>query len=110
MSKQNSEIDVTGLPYVCIRTYSAGVHFGYLKKCEPARDGYYEVELVKTRRLWSWAGANTLSDLSENGSQKPTECKFTLEVSSIKLMAIEVISVSEKGKKNLDSIPVWTLA
>jgi hypothetical protein len=102
-------VNADGYPYVCIRTYSAGVHFGFLKSCEPAHDGHYAVELVQSRRLWSWAGANTLSDLSENGSAKPTECKFTLEVSSIKLMAIEVITVSENGKKNLDMIPVWTL-
>lgn len=97
------------LDYVCIRTYSAGVHFGYLKKCVPSNDGYYEVELVKSRRLWSWSGANTLSDLAEKGSKKPQDCKFTLEVSRIKLMAIEVIYVSEEGKKNLDAIPVWEL-
>ena len=102
--------EVEGLDYVCIRTYSAGVHFGYLKSCKPAEGGFYEVELLHSRRLWSWAGANTLSDLSENGSKKPNECKFTLPVSKIKLMAIEVIYVSENGKKQLDAIPVWELA
>jgi hypothetical protein len=101
--------NLEGLEYVCIRTYSAGVHFGYLKSCKPSNDGYYEVELLQSRRLWSWSGANTLSDLSENGSIKPEDCKFTLPVSRIKLMAIEVIYVSENGKKNLDAIPIWTL-
>lgn len=99
-----------GMDYVCIRTYSAGVHFGYLKSCTPSKDGYYEVELVHSRRLWSWSGANTLSDLAENGSKSPKDCKFTLPVSRIKLMAIEVIYVSENGKNKLDSIPVWELA
>lgn len=99
-----------GLRYVCIRTYSAGVHFGYLKSCVEARDGYYAVELLQARRMWSWSGANTLSDLAENGSAKPTECKFTLPVSKIKLMAIEVIDVSENGKTKLDEIPTWVLA
>ena len=95
--------------YVCIRTYSAGVHFGYLKSEKEARDGYYAVELVQARRMWSWSGANTLSDLAENGSERPNDCKFTLPVASIKLMAIEIIDVSEKGKENLDNIPVWKL-
>jgi hypothetical protein len=95
------------LPYVCIRTYSAGVHFGYLKSEVIAEGGYYAVELENSRRMWSWAGANTLSDLSENGSKKPNDCKFTVPVSRIKLMAIEIIFVSEKAKENLDSIPVW---
>jgi hypothetical protein len=102
--------NVENLDYVCIRTYSAGVHFGYLNKCVPSNDGHYEVELLNTRRLWSWGGANTLSDLAQVGSKKPSECKFTLPVSKIKLMAIEVIYVSETAKKNLDEIPIWELA
>lgn len=101
--------EVKGLEYVCIRTYSAGVHFGYLKSCEVAPDGYYAVELLQARRMWSWAGANTISDLAQIGSAKQNDCKFTLPVSRIKLMAIEIIPCSEKGKENLDNIPVWVL-
>jgi hypothetical protein len=104
--------ETKNLPYVCIRTYSAGVHFGYLKSCaEPkdCRDGYYPVELVNARRMWSWDGAKTLSDLAQIGSKKQKECKFTLPVDSIKLMAIEIINVTDKAKKNLDEIPIWTL-
>lgn len=36
-------------PYVIIRTYSAGVHFGELDKRE-----WKETRLVNCRRLWSW--------------------------------------------------------
>lgn len=102
------EVDVTGLEYVCIRTYSAGVHFGYLKSKQIAPDGYYAVELVKSRRLWSWAGANSLTDLCMKGSVKPTECKFTIELNRIDLMAIEIIYVPEEGLKALNEIPYWT--
>jgi hypothetical protein len=103
-------IDVTGLDYVCIRTYSAGVHFGYLKSKQSARDGYYEVTLLKSRRLWSWAGANSLTDLVMKGSSKPNECKFTIEVNEIDLMAIEIIKVPTEGKDALDKIPFWTFS
>ena len=46
------------LPYVVVRTYSAGVHVGELK----SRKGK-EVVLINARRLWKWCGAFTLSEL-----------------------------------------------
>lgn len=49
-------------PYVIVRTYSAGVHCGYLE----SRKGQ-EVRLSNTRRIWSWKGANTLSEMSLRG-------------------------------------------
>lgn len=47
---------------VLVRTYSAGVHFGTLV----ARDGK-EVHLKDARRLWSWQGALSLSEVSSKG-------------------------------------------
>ena len=92
-----------GLPYVIIRTYSAGVHVGYLE----SRNGK-EVKLINTRRIWSWAGANSLSQLALEGSKKPSECKFSVEISYIELMeAIEVIPVTESAEKNIKSIVIW---
>ena len=58
-----------GLDYVIIRTYSAGVHAGYLKY----REGK-EVELINTRRIWYWEGAASLSQLSKDGTAKPDRC------------------------------------
>lgn len=43
------------LDYVIIRTYSAGVHAGYLE----SRNGK-EVTLKNSRRLWYWDGAASL--------------------------------------------------
>ena len=42
--------------YIIIRTYSAGVHAGYLE----SRDGK-EVTLKNSRRPWCWDGAASLS-------------------------------------------------
>jgi hypothetical protein len=95
------------MPYVIIRTYSAGVHMGYLK-AEERVDGHYAVELVNSRRIWSWAGANTLSDLAIKGSKKPSECKVTSPVPYIKLMAIEIVGTTATGQQALESIPEWT--
>ncbi len=52
----------TQKPYVIVRTYSAGVHCGVLE----SRKGQ-EVRLSNTRRIWSWKGAKTLSELSLRG-------------------------------------------
>ena len=47
---------------VLVRTYSAGVHFGYLV----SRKGK-EVQLIKSRRIWKWVGAWTLSEIATAG-------------------------------------------
>jgi translation elongation factor EF-1alpha len=57
----------TTLKPVIIRTFSAGVHFGYLFR----RDGK-EVELHKSRRIWRWYGANTLSEIALHGLDEKT--------------------------------------
>jgi len=92
------------IPYVLVRTYSAGVFTGYLK----ARTNS-EVDLVNARRLWYWDGAASLSQLAMEGVSKPENCKFPCEVSEIKLLnVIEIIQVSEKAKKSISEVKVWT--
>lgn len=88
-------------PYVLVRTYSAGVHFGKLKK----RDGQ-EVTLEDSRRIWRWKGANTLSELSLRGADQDWT-RISEPVPSILLLqSIEVIPVSPEAKKNL-SVSRW---
>lgn len=97
-------VSVDGLEYVIIRTYSAGVHAGYLKK----REGK-EVELVKARRLWYWSGAASLSQAAKDGFSNPSKCKFPCELDSIILTeAIEVIPCTQKAQKNISEVPVWS--
>ena len=94
---------LNGLEYKIVRTYSAGVFAGYIQ----SRNGK-EVVMLKARRLWAWYGAASLSQLAEEGTSKPTECKFPCEVEKIELTeAIEILSVTEKGKKSIASVPVW---
>ena len=92
-----------GLEYVMCRTYSAGVFAGYLKE----RNGQ-EVELLNARRIWSWAGAASLSQLAMDGTSKPKKCKFPTPVDKIILtQAIEIIPITEKAQKSIESVPVW---
>lgn len=95
-----------GLPYVCIRTYSAGVHFGFLKRKESTLAGM-EVTLVNSIRMRSWVGAMDLSVLSTVGSSQPDKCKPSVEVSSIELVAIEIIPVTDQAFNNIKSMPTW---
>jgi hypothetical protein len=98
--------ELNGMPFVIIRTQSAGVHFGYLKKRESTLAGI-EVELIKSRRVWYWDGAASLSQMAVDGVNKPENCKFSMEVESIRLVAIEIISVTEKAQSNLTKVQIW---
>ena len=102
----NQKISTEGLQHVIIRTFSAGVHMGFLKKKEYTLAGTI-VELVSTRRIWYWAGAMSLSQLALEGTSKPNDCKFSVELPSIELTAIEIIPTNEMSFKNLTSVKIW---
>ena len=92
-----------GMEYVIVRTYSAGVHAGYLKN----RKGK-EVTLINSRRLWQWYGAASLSQLAVDGVSKPEQCKFPCEVEQIELTeAIEVIACTKKAQDSIAEVDVW---
>jgi hypothetical protein len=102
------EITIDGIPYVekkeaikgmrlvLVRTYSAGVHFGYLKEKE--KD---EVTLVNTKRIYSWSGACSLSQIAVDGVD-PDKSKISVEVSLNTILGvIEIIDLTEKAYNTL---------
>jgi hypothetical protein len=92
-----------GLEYKIVRTYSAGVFAGYLK----SRNGQ-EVVLLKARRIFYWDGAASLSQLAIDGTSKPANCKFPEAVDKVELLqAIEILDVSEKARKSIESVKIW---
>jgi len=92
-----------GLNYVIVRTYSAGVHAGYLKSKEGK-----EVVLLKSRRIYQWYGAATLSQLAQSGTSKPEKCKFPESVDRLMLTeAIEILDVTKKAKETIDKVAIW---
>lgn len=94
----------TQLPYVIVRTYSAGVFAGYLK----SRSGK-EVVLLTARRIWYWAGAASLSQLAQHGTSLPGKCKFPAPVDKVILTeAIEILSVTDCAQKSIEGVPVWS--
>lgn len=94
---------VDGMPYVIVRTYSAGVFAGYLK----SRNGKEGI-VLKARRIWYWDGASSLSQLAMEGTQKPENCKFPCEVDKVTLTEIiEVLDCTEKARKSIKAVKIW---
>ena len=85
---------------VIVRTYSAGVFFGYLR----AHTGK-DVELIRARRIWFWKGANTLSEIALHGVGPGS--KIAEPVTITLTEAIEIIECSKEGAANLEAA-TWT--
>lgn len=93
-------VSAEGLEYVIIRTYSAGVHAGYLYEHSGK-----EVTLLDARRLWKWAGAFTLSEISRFGVKKPEECRFSCTIAKITLTeAIEILYATEAARESIQGV------
>ena len=89
-----------GMEYCIIRTYSAGVHAGYVE----SHNGK-EVVLRHSRRIWLWAGAFTLSELSKLGTTDAANCKFATTIDRIILTeAIEIIPCTQQAQKSIESV------
>ena len=102
VSKEAVKLD--GMEYVIVRSYDAGCFAGYLAK----KDGR-EVTLKNARRLWYWSGAASLSQLAMEGVADKSNCKFPCEVGSIIIDNVcEVINATEKARKIISEVKVWS--
>ncbi|HZL00498.1 MAG TPA: hypothetical protein VFC47_11425 [Caulobacteraceae bacterium] len=82
---------------VIVRTQSAGVHFGYLFKHRGK-----EVELVRSRRIWRWYGANTLSEIATAGLDV-ARSRVAAPVSIILTEVIEIISCTPEAVAKIEA-------
>lgn len=95
------------MPFVLIRAYGSGVHFGYLKSKKAVGD-MYAVELVDSRRIYKWTGACSLSQLALEGSKDTVNCQIAVALPSIEISGvIEIISITSEAKLNLEGVAVW---
>ncbi|MBB6228317.1 DUF6948 domain-containing protein [Polymorphobacter multimanifer] len=82
---------------VIVRTYSAGVHFGYLAR----RDGK-DVDLVRSRRIWRWYGANSCSGLATSGLDV-SRSTVAGPVSITLTEAVEIIDCTPEAVTSIES-------
>lgn len=89
--------------YVIIRADRAGVFAGVLEEVEGQT-----VRLSDCRRIWSWAGAASISQLAIDGTSNPSQCKFPAPVNEIVIMGvIEIIPATEKAEQSIRGVKIW---
>ena len=99
--------DLKGMTYCIVRTYSAGCFAAYVEK-DWSEDGVRCALLQKSRRLWYWEGANSLSQLANEGVKKPENCRFPQEINNQKVFnVIEIIPASKKAQESINSVNIW---
>lgn len=92
---------------VIVRCNRAGVFFGTLSEFDKANR---IATISNCRRLWYWDGAASLSQLATEGTKKPQNCKFTVEVPEMEVLeVIEIIPCTETAIKNIEEVPVWKI-
>lgn len=105
VSQKAEEVD--GLELCIIRSYGAGVFYGYVKDKAAELNGV-NVTLLKARRIHYWDGACSLTQLAIDGTVAPTNCRVTDPVDSQFIAdVIEIIPMTDKAAKNLNGIKSW---
>jgi hypothetical protein len=93
----------TNNEYYIVRGDRSGVFFGNIKE----RNGK-EVTMTNVRRLWYWDGAASISQLAQEGTVKPSNCKFTVTVDEVLVLdAIEIDKCSDAAVKSIKEVSAW---
>jgi len=96
--------EVDGLKYCVVRTYSAGVHIGYVAEFGTKQPQY--AKLFKSRRLHYWNGAASLSQVSIDGVDSTS--RIAMELPEIELTdVVEVIPCSTKAAEFFKGAKAW---
>ena len=104
LSKVKKFVTKKGLTFCIVRTYSAGVFAGMFNRKNKTKLG----TIFDAIRIFYWDGACSLSQLANDGTKKPDDCKFAQPVSEVDLREIiEVIPCSEYARVNIVGVKVW---
>ena len=86
-----------------VRGKDSGVFFG-----EVAERNGQEVLMKNVRRLWYWDGAASISQLAQEGTVRPENCKFTVTVDEVLVLdAIEIDKCSDRAVENIKAVAEW---
>lgn len=96
--------NLLGLRYCVVRTYSAGVHIGYVQEFGTKHPQY--AKLLNSRRLHGWTNACSLSQVAMDGVGEGS--RIAMMLPDIELTdVIEVIPCSYKAMEFFKSAQVW---
>lgn len=89
--------------YYIVRGDRSGVFAGNIIE----RNGK-EILMTNVRRLWYWDGANSISQLAQEGTMAPKECKFSVPVNEVLILdAIEIDTCTEIAEKSIKGVKEW---
>lgn len=98
--------EMDGLKYCVVRTYSAGVHIGYVKSFGDKHPQH--AKLLNSRRLHVWSGACSLSQVAIDGVDDKS--RIAMALPEIELTdVIEVIPCSEKAAEFFKGAKAWKI-
>ena len=104
-SKKAETID--GLECVVIRSYAAGVFYGYLKQKKAELNGI-NITLLMAKRIHYWDGACSLTQLAIDGSKAQSNCRITDAIESQFIANVtEILPMTNTAKTNLDGVKIW---
>ena len=96
--------ELDNMKYCVVRTYSAGVHIGYV--AEFGEKHPQHARLLKSRRLHQWSNACSLSQVAMDGVS--TDSRIAMELPEIELTdVIEVIPCSVKAADFFKGVKAW---
>ena len=98
-------VNLDGLEFCIVRTYSAGVFAGWFDRSKISKVG----TVKNARRLYYWDGAATLSQMALEGVKKPKNCKFTMVADHDLTEIIEVLPCTEAAKKSIEGVEIWKM-
>lgn len=94
------------LPYVITRGYRSGVHAGELV----ARNADGMIVLRNARRIWSWSGAASLSELAVYGAKNSAQCRFGARIARHEIQredVAEIIHCQPAGRSMIEEQAEW---
>lgn len=89
---------------VIVRADRAGVFYGELVE----KNGS-DVLMKNVRKMWYWAGARAVEEMSQIGTKSPENCKFTTVVDEMEIAhSIQIIPCTPEAIKSIEGVSAWT--
>jgi hypothetical protein len=99
--------ELDGLERCIVRSYGAGVFYGYVKEKKAEQNGV-NIVLLKAKRIHYWSGACSLTQLAMEGTKDESNCRITEAIDSQFIAnVIEILPMTRNAEENLDKVTIW---